>query len=174
MLIRLLFQFPQSDCDRYQTERLSMCRRKEPGIDAAKRVRTWTAYKKAARKAAARPAPRNGSSIPAPDEPLELVALVEEPVEEPEPEPLEPEADESLVVVAERVAVDTVPLVLEEPEPVPAAKPPEGMAMRVDAPDGMATGTGAPDGMVVGTDASDDGGPAGTVAATGCVVTADG
>ena len=126
------------------------CTNKEtPGIDAAKRARTWTAYKKAARKAAARPAPREGSSIPAPEVPLEL-----EPEPELELEPLEPAVDEPLVLVAERVAVETVPLTLEEPEPVPVAEPPEGTATRVEPPE--------------------EGAPAGTVAATPWVVIGNG
>lgn len=136
--------------------------RKDPGIDAAKTACTWTAYRKAARKAAARPAPRKGSSISAPDE---LFGLEEEPVEEPvlEPElalaPLEPIEDESLVLVAERVAVETVPLVLDEPEPVPTAEPPDGMGIGI----GMVARVDGPAGV-----------PAGTVAGRGCVVMAVG
>jgi len=101
-----------------------------------------------------------GSRIPAPDEPEELPeelgeALELEPEPEPEPEPDEPEPDEPeppdpLVLVAERVAVETVPLVLELPEPVPAAEPPDGIATSVDIPaEGAPAGTVAAEGWVV-------------------------
>lgn len=86
---------------------------------------------------------------------------MEEPVLEPELAlaPLEPIEDESLVLVAERVAVETVPLVLDEPEPVPTAEPPDGMGIGI----GMVARVDGPAGV-----------PAGTVAGRGCVVMAVG
>lgn len=141
-------------------------------------------YKNAARKAPARPAPRKGWSIPAPEEPVESEEeseVVSAPPElESEPESLEPdsvepdslESDEPVVVVAERVAVETVPLVPVEPEPVPVAMPPT-MPPTIP-PEGIMPPEGTmPAGMVIIVEAAsmDDGVPAGTVATAGCVVT---
>lgn len=131
-----------------------------PGIDAAKNAQERAVYRNAARKAPASPAPRKGWSIPAPEEPEPELESAPPELELESLESVELESDESLVVVAERVAVETVPLAPVEPEPVPVAMPPEGMM---------------PAGMVIIVETSsmpmDDGVPAGTVATAGCVVT---
>lgn len=175
-----------------------------PDICATKRACTLTPYRSAAKKAAARPAPTNGSSMPAPpvldDEELEALGELEEPLEPEEPESLLP-VEELLEVVAVRVPVWMVPLVLpDEPEPVPEGDvtppaPPDGAATPPAPPatlDGATTPPAPPaalDGAVtplappatleaivakVEGEGTLTGPVAGTEAADGWVVTADG